>query len=142
MACFLVPAAEAVVSTIATKVMQKKEKSAAKQAETVSVQVDDETVETAERLPFSHKMKWLNHLLWGGSGLLAFKHLWHGEITPWFPFLTAAENPDDLREMFTEMSTVGVTMAVLVTAVWGGMVAISSIMEKKAIIDVPEAEKN
>lgn len=142
MACFLVPAAEAIVTTIATKVMQKKEKSAAKQAETVSVQVDDETVETAERLPFSHKMKWLNHLLWGGSGLLAFEHLWHGEITPWFPFLTAAENPDDLREMFTEMSTVGVTMAVLVTAVWGGMVAISSIMEKKAIIDVPEAEKN
>ncbi|MBR0145251.1 MAG: hypothetical protein IJM25_01135 [Eubacterium sp.] len=142
MACFLVPAAEAIVTTIATKVMQKKEKSAAKQAETVSVQVDDETVETAERLPFSHKMKWLNHLLWGGSGLLAFEHLWHGEITPWFPFLTATENPDDLREMFTEMSTVGVTMAVLVTAVWGGMVAISSIMEKKAIIDVPEAEKN
>jgi len=142
MACFLVPAAEAIVTTIATKVMQKKEKSAAKQAETVSVQVDDETVESAERLPFSHKMKWLNHLLWGGSGLLAFEHLWHGEITPWFPFLTAAENPDDLREMFTEMSTVGVTMAVLVTAVWGGMVAISSIMEKKAIIDVPEAEKN
>ena len=142
MACFLVPAAEAIVTTIATKVMQKKEKSVAKQAETVSVQVDDETVETAERLPFSHKMKWLNHLLWGGSGLLAFEHLWHGEITPWFPFLTAAENPDDLREMFTEMSTVGVTMAVLVTAVWGGMVAISSIMEKKAIIDVPEAEKN
>ena len=142
MACFLVPAAEAIVTTIATKVMQKKEKSVAKQAETVSVQVDDETVESAERLPFSHKMKWLNHLLWGGSGLLAFEHLWHGEITPWFPFLTAAENPDDLREMFTEMSTVGVTMAVLVTAVWGGMVAISSIMEKKAIIDVPEAEKN
>ena len=75
MACFLVPAAEAIVTTIATKVMQKKEKSAAKQAETVSVQVDDETVETAERLPFSHKMKWLNHLLWGGSGLLAFEHL-------------------------------------------------------------------
>jgi hypothetical protein len=30
------------------------------------------------------------------------------------------------------MCTVGVTMAVLVTAVWGGMVFITSIAEKKA----------
>ena len=142
MACFLVPAAEAVVTTIVTKVMQKKEKSAAKPAEPVSVQMDEETVETAERLPFSSKMKWLNRLLWGGSGLLAFEHLWHGEITPWFPFLTAAENPEDLSEMFNEMSTVGVTMAVLVTAVWGCMVAVSSVMEKRAIVSVPETEKN
>ncbi len=142
MACFLVPAAEAVVTTIVTKVMQKKEKSSAKQAEQVSVQVDEATVETAERLPFSSKMKWLNRLLWGGSGLLAFEHLWHGEITPWFPFLTAAENPEDLSEMFNEMSTVGVTMAILVTAVWGCMVAVSSVMEKRAIVSEPETEKN
>ena len=142
MACFLVPAAEAVVTTIVTKVMQKKEKSSAKQAEQVSVQVDEATVETAERLPFSSKMKWLNRLLWGGSGLLAFEHLWHGEITPWFPFLTAAENPEDLSEMFNEMSTVGVTMAILVTAVWGCMVAVSSVMEKRAIVSEPDTEKN
>ena len=140
MACFLVPASEAVVTTIATKIMQKKEQSAGK-TETITVQLDSETTETVERRPFSFKMKWLNRLLWGGSGLLAFEHLWHGEVVPWFPFLTAAEDPDSLQEMFNEMSTVGVTMTILVTAVWGIMVGVSSFMEKRAMIDGPMAEK-
>lgn len=139
MACFLVPAAEAVVTTVVTKVLRKKESQ--KKAETVTVQLDDNTVETGEKIPFSEKMKWLNKLLWGGSGLLAFEHVWHGEVVPWFPFLTAAENPDSLQEMLNEMSTVGVSMAVLVTAVWGGMVAVSSLMEKRALIDGPVPEK-
>jgi len=36
--------------------------------------------------------------------------------------------------MLREMSTVGVTMAVLVTAVWGAMVLVSAQMEKKAML--------
>ena len=36
--------------------------------------------------------------------------------------------------MLHEMSTVGVTMAVLVTAVWGGMALVSAAMEKKALL--------
>ena len=134
MACFLVPAAEAVITTIATKVMQKKEQKndAGKAPETIEVSLDGEHTEIVEKKHFSSKMKWLNNLLWGGSGLLMFEHLWHGEITPWFPFLTAAESSESTTEMLQEMSTVGVTMAVLVTAIWGGMVAVSSILEKKA----------
>ena len=127
------------VTTVVTKVLRKKESQ--KKAETVTVQLDDNTVETGEKIPFSEKMKWLNKLLWGGSGLLAFEHVWHGEVVPWFPFLTAAENPDSLQEMLNEMSTVGVSMAILVTAVWGGMVAVSSLMEKRALIDGPVPEK-
>ena len=134
MACFLVPAAEAVITTITTKIIEKKEKSSPKKSETVQVRLDNETVETAKRLPFSAKMKWLNHLLWGGSGLLAFEHLWHGEITPWFPFLTGAATPESTTEMLNEMSTVGVTMAVLVTLIWGGMMGISALIERKALI--------
>ena len=38
---------------------------------------------------------------------------------PWFPFLTAAANPEDAAVMLHEMATVGVTMALLVTAAWG-----------------------
>ena len=57
-------------------------------------------------------------MLWGGAILLAFEHLWHGEIVPWFPFLTAMADPADAMEMFHEMATVGVTMAVLITVVW------------------------
>ena len=70
-------------------------------------------------------------MLWGGSALLAFEHVWHGEVTPWFPFLTAASDPDEAAMMLHEMSTVGVTMAVLVTAVWIGMVGVSSLIEKR-----------
>ncbi len=129
MACFLVPAAEAVITTVAAKAMKSKEKA----SETVEVQSDGANVEAPEKIPFSQKLKWLNNLLWGGSALLAFEHLWHGEIVPWFPFLTAAGNPADAAEMLREMATVGVTMSALVTAVWLGMVAVSSAIEKRAL---------
>ncbi|MCR4685779.1 MAG: hypothetical protein K5649_09960 [Lachnospiraceae bacterium] len=127
MACFLVPAAEAVVTTIATKVIESKEcKNLKAEADTESLHVE------ADKLPFSKKMKWLNNMLWGGSALLAFEHVWHGEVVPFFPFLTAAGDPSSAAEMLHEMATAGVTMAVLVTAVWGCMVAASNYLEKKA----------
>ncbi len=133
MACFLVPAAEAVITTIVTKTMESKEKA----PETVEVQLDGADLEAAEKIPFSSKLKWLNNLLWGGSALLAFEHVWHGEVTPWFPFLTAAGDPADAAEMLHEMATAGVAMAALVTAVWLGMVAVSSVMEKRALKALP-----
>ena len=119
MACFLVPVAEAVVTTIAEKVIAKKERS------------------SKEKAPFSRKLKWLSNMLWGGSALLAFEHVWHGEVVPWFPFLTAASNPEDAAEMLHEMATVGVTMALLVTLVWLGMVAASRMIEKRAQESLP-----
>ncbi len=113
MACFLVPAAEAVVTTVISKTLKNKEN-------------NDGTLTVAG------KIKWLNNMLWGGSALLAFEHLWHGEIVPWFPFLTAAGNPEDMAGVLHEMCTVGVTMALLVTVVWGGMVIVTSIAQKRA----------
>ena len=114
MACFIVPGTEAIVTTAITKVVEKKEKK-------------EEKV-----LPFSRKLRWLNNMLWGGTALLAFEHVWHGEVTPFFPFLTAAGNAQDAVQMLKEMATAGVGMAVVVTAVWVGMVAIASGVEKKA----------
>ena len=99
MACFLVPAAEAVITTIAAKAIKSKEKD----SETVKVQLDGSNPEAAEKIPFSRKLKWLNNLLWGGSALLAFEHVWHGEVVPWFPFLTAAGDPVDVAEMLQEI---------------------------------------
>ena len=58
-------------------------------------------------------------VFYGGAALLAYEHVWHGEVVPWFPFLTAAANPEDAAVMLHEMATVGVTMALLVTAAWG-----------------------
>ncbi len=129
MACFLVPAAEAVITTVASKVMQSKESA----PETVHISLDGSTVTEAVKTPFSKKLKWLNNLLWGGSALLAFEHVWHGEVVPWFPFLSAASNPSDAAEMLHEMSTAGVTMAVLVTVVWCGMLAVSNVIENRAV---------
>ena len=91
-----------------------------------------EVTEVSEKKPFSHKLKWLSNLLWGGSALLAFEHLWHGEIVPWYPFLTAASDPADAMEMLHEMATVGSSMAVVVTLAWVGMVVISNVLERRA----------
>ena len=128
MACFIVPATEAIVVTVVRKVMEKKEK----QSEEVDIVLDG-VPEKARRIPFSGKLKWLTNLLWGGSALLAFEHVWHGEVVPWFPFLTAAADPADAAEMLHEMATVGVSMAVLVTVVWLVMVGVSSVIEKRAL---------
>ncbi len=122
MACFLAPAAEAVVTTIATKVIESKESKTETEAK----------AEASVKIPFSRKLKWLNNLLWGGSALRAFEHIWHGEVVPWFPFLTAAGDPADTAEMLHEIATVGVSMAAVVTVIWGCMVAAVSVMEKRA----------
>ena len=127
MACFLVPAAEAIVVTVVTQVAKSKGK------EPLKLETGIGDINTETKIPFSRKLKWLSNLLWGGSVLLAFEHVWHGEVVPWFPFLTAASNPADASEMLHEMSTVGVTMAVLVTAVWAGMLIVSSVIEKRAL---------
>ena len=87
--------------------------------------------EAETKITFGSKLNWLNNLLWGGSGLLAFEHVWHGEVTPFFPFLTAASDPADAAEMLKEMGTVGVGMAVLVTGVWVGMVLIARAIDKR-----------
>ncbi len=126
MACFLVPTAEAVVTTIITKAEESKEKK-------IQVELPEHKAVQAEevKIPLSRKLHWLNYLLFGGAVLLAFEHLWHGEVVPWFPFLTAASNPSDTATMLHEMSTVGVTMAVLVTAVWVVMCLVADSFAKK-----------
>ncbi|MEA4814066.1 MAG: hypothetical protein VB112_04060 [Oscillospiraceae bacterium] len=129
MACFLVPTAEAIVATIVTKSVEKKEKASAE----LTMGAESAMIETEGKIPFSRKLKWLTNMLWGGSALLAFEHVWHGEVVPWFPFLTAASNPADASVMLHEMATVGVSMAVLVTVIWAGMVAVSNAIEKRTL---------
>ena len=130
MACFLVSAAEALVATVATKVVEKKEKKQLKLQEEGKVSVE-QTSEQPVKVPFSKKLKWLRDMLWGGSALLAFEHIWHGEVVPWFPFLTAASDPTEAAEMLHEMATVGVTMAVVVTLAWLGMLGVAAALERR-----------
>ncbi|MCR4640511.1 MAG: hypothetical protein K5697_00595 [Lachnospiraceae bacterium] len=118
MACFIVPAAEAIVTTITQKVVEKSE------GKTPEKEV--------KHIRFSEKLGWLNRMLWGGSALLAFEHVWHGEVIPTFPFLTAVQN-GETEEMLAEMGTAGVGMAVLVTIVWAAMAGLSSVIEKRGV---------
>ena len=127
MACFIVTTAEAVITTALTKAEQAKE---AKNKENQNIEEQALQPIGETKVPFSRKLGWLNKLLWGGSLLLAFEHIWHGEVIPVFPFLTGAANP---AEMLHEMATTGVAMAVLVTVVWFGMVLVSNRLEKKEL---------
>jgi len=125
MACFTVPAAEAVVVTAAAYAVRKHE-------EKKEVKVQNDTVPGSDqKIAWSRKLRWLTWLLWGGALLLAYEHVWHGEVVPWFPFLTAMNDPGDTAEMLHEMATIGVTMACIVTGVWAGIcVAADAVMKR------------
>ncbi len=131
MACFLVSGAEAVVVKAVEKAEEKKE---LKRIESGDVSVNSATI------PLSRKLKWLFNLLLGGAVLLAFEHVWHGEVVAWFPFLTAMSDPADASEMFHEMATVGVTMALLITAVWAGMCVTADAIVKRNASDTASNE--
>lgn len=119
MACFVVPGAEAIIAAAASKLIAVSEEKGHIHSE-----------ETATKL--SEKVSWLAKLTGGGSALLAFEHLWHGEISPFYPFLTAASAPEKTSLMLHEMATAGTAMAILTTAVWIGMLAVTAAVRKKA----------
>ncbi|MCD8382636.1 MAG: hypothetical protein LUC30_06935 [Clostridiales bacterium] len=137
MACFLVPAAEAAAITVANHVIKNHEKRAAAQPRRGE---KPEADRGGSSIPWSRKLSWLSELLWGGSLLLAFEHLWHGELVPWFPFLTAASDPASMAEMLQEMGSVGVLMALIVTGAWGAMVVAAEGIAKRDGETTPVAE--
>ena len=122
MACFIVSAAEALVVTAVEKAEEKKELESGKTGE---------RAEEVSSIPLSRKLKWLTYMLWGGAVLLMFEHIWHGEVVPWFPFLTAMNDPADAAEMLHEMATVGVCMALLTTGIWAVVCRIADIIVKR-----------
>ena len=95
MACFLVPAALAVVTTAFRR-----------------------------EIPDKYHVDWLNMLLWGGVLALALEHISHGEIVPYFPFLSAMGSAADTTTMIFEMATIGVMMMVACVLVWLAMVMV------------------
>lgn len=132
MACFVVPAVEAVVvSVIKAHVARKEKKAACGKVELEDMNIESICNESKHSISFSKKLGWLSNLLWGGSFLLAIEHVWHGEVIPYPPFLSAMSNAEDTLTMLKEMSTVGVSMAVLVTAVWGCVAAVASRAKKR-----------
>ncbi|MBQ9517033.1 MAG: hypothetical protein IJR60_03050 [Eubacterium sp.] len=127
MACFIVPAAEAIVVTAAYVAAKKKEQ----KIQAPKLADGDKFATEDVKITWSKRLGWLLSLLWGGVLLLAFEHFWHGEVVPFPPFLTAMLSPEDTTNMLHEMSTVGVSMAVTVTAVWGVICAVAEAKVKK-----------
>ena len=127
MACFLVSTAEAIAVTAAKKVVEKKEEEVMSSKTTEAVSV--------HHTPMSTKLSWLSKMLWGGAFLLLIEHIWHGEVVPYFPFLTAMSSKADTIEILKEMATVGVSMAVLVTAFWGLICLAVHVKESKESSD-------
>ena len=128
MACFIVPAAEAAAVTVAKKQIARKARNGA-------------NPDSTERsLNLVRKLTWLTNLLWGGALLLAFEHLWHGEVIPYFPFLSALTERSATQQMLLEMGTVGVGMALLVTAVWGAGLALIRASERRSKVVTEKIE--
>lgn len=129
MACFTVPLAEAVVLTVAKKIVFRRN------ADSVIKTADEVKNRKIEVL--KEKFGILEKMLYGGSFLLAVEHLYHGEISFVPPFLTAMKNPAEIPEMLHEMATVGVGMALLTTAVWAagiGIAALAKNLKKKSSV--------
>ncbi len=131
MACFVAVAAEAIVVSAISAAVKKKEES------TPKISINSEASypqESENKISWSQKLSWLVNMLWGGVFLLAIEHIWHGEVVPWPPFLTAMNNPADIQPMLMEMLTVGGSMMVFVTAVWFIMTIIADKVYKKSTL--------
>ena len=102
MACFSACVAEAIVAFGVKKTLEHHEKA----------------VGTYNEHSLSNKLSLLIKMLLGGSLLLLVAHIWHGEISFFYPFLTAMNSPEDTQEMLHEILTVGGSMDLAITSVW------------------------
>ncbi len=137
MACFLVSGAEGVAVAAVRSAVKKHEIE-----EGVVDEQGKQITDPAESgFCWTRKLSWLMNMLWGGAALLLIEHIWHGEVVPWFPFLTAMSTPSEIPAMLFEMATVGVAMAAVVTAVWGcvTLVADFAVKHSKRRIGAEEA---
>ena len=110
MACFTAPLAAAIAAGLARRTVAHKESS--------------------ETISWATKLGWLEKLSFGGCALLAFEHIWHGEIIFQFPFLTGVRD-GNAAEVMREIATVGGAMTALILAVWIGMLIVSSAIVKR-----------
>lgn len=135
MACFLVGTAEAAVVTGVRSAVKKSEM----EKGIVDAEGTQLTSIAENGFAMTTKLGWLQTMLWGGAGLLAVEHVWHGEVVPYAPFLTAMGNPADTAEMLTEMATAGVGMAVLVTLAWYVATLAADLLAKTRGFELPQS---
>lgn len=118
MACFLVPLIIGIILAISEKLTHHK---------------------LFEKL----RINILTALLLGGSALLGFEHVWHGEVVPWPPFLTAMTSPTEIPVMLQEMLTVGTALTIATVALWGSVITLINLKTKINITGIlNDNEKN
>jgi len=120
MACFLVPMAEAIITDL---IIKKTGEGAARPDRSTGILFGYTPVTTFSA--GSHEFKWLSQLLWGVSLILMLEHLWTGEVTLTFPFLTALSSPENTMAVLDEIATTGVATAVTTTLIWFATVILS-----------------
>ena len=111
MACFSAPLAAAVVTGVVRRVAAK-------------------SPEQPGTISWATKLGWLEKLFFGGCVLLAFEHVWHGEIIFQFPFLTGVRD-GNTAEVLKEIATVGGAMTALIFAIWIGMLVVSAAIVRR-----------
>lgn len=114
MACFIVPMAQAVATTIYRK-------------------LNTEKINTQDNAPLLRHIPALEKMLWGGTVMLIVDHIINGEVTWRYPFFTALIEVGGAEVMFREMLTVGVPMSIVLTAVWA-VYAFAKERKRKTII--------
>jgi uncharacterized membrane protein YqgA involved in biofilm formation len=80
------------------------------------------------------KLSWLNAMLWGGVVILAAEHVFHGEITAFWPYLTAMSSPADTAVMLAEIASIGGSMTLAISLTWMGMLAVTTLMTKRVSV--------
>ena len=125
MACFTVTAAAAIGVGVARHIVKHNERKGGA-ARVDPIKLDDWKT--------SKKLGILELALFGGSFILAGEHLIHGEVSFKFPWLTAvSEGPEAVKEMLTEMGTVGVAMLLSIVGAWAvGLVIRHFILKRRA----------
>ena len=99
MSCFLVPLAQAILTSAYRKANQK-------------------SVTDPSSNLFKRNLPALEKMLWGGTVMLIVDHVINGELTWKYPFFTALGQEGGGAVMLREILTVGVPMALALTAVW------------------------
>ncbi|MBR6846955.1 MAG: hypothetical protein IKM74_02365 [Bacteroidales bacterium] len=113
MSCFVVPLAQAVVTSAIRKSNEKNNRS--------------------DHSAFARHLPALEKMLWGGSVMLVVDHIINGELTWRFPFFTALENAGGGAVMLREMLTVGLPMSVVLTLVWIGYALVKEHRSKNLL---------
>jgi hypothetical protein len=104
----------AVVTSIARKVVEKKEGASAVQR--------PEGTTTKVVGKWTQRLGWLNTMLWGGTVMLVLDHALAGELTAQPPFLTALQTPAQVGPMLREILITGGAVTAAVFVAWAIMI--------------------